>query len=274
MSSWIFSIRDTERHNAEIAFQHQIWGMTSHQKVKRDDTVYFWLSKLSLVAMARATSDAYPSEGGSWPWNDGKDYTWRFDLQLVSESPHSEPSWGELQQQLGFRSGPNVKPRFHEPRQEAILASYFAAPTEPLRFAPDRIDVSALEDDRRRWDHARRANREGQGDFRALLERTYGMRCAVTGSTVAATLDAVHLSRFLGAHTHVPENGLLLRTDIHRLYDRGLLDITDDLQVALAPALAGDPTYGHLDGQHLRIPASGPRPSSTALQLHRAQVRA
>lgn len=67
--------------------------------------------------------------------------------------------------------------------------------------------------------------RQGQPMFRAKLMEAYDRRCAVTGSRIEETLEAAHISPYLGAESNHVCNGLLLRADIHTLYDLGLIRI-------------------------------------------------
>jgi len=67
--------------------------------------------------------------------------------------------------------------------------------------------------------------REGQPAFRkAILERCEG-RCVITGTKLQQVLDAAHIIPYNGPGTNHVENGLMLRKDIHRLFDLGLIRI-------------------------------------------------
>lgn len=79
--------------------------------------------------------------------------------------------------------------------------------------------------------------RRGQPLFRARLLDAYGGRCAISGCTAAEVLEAAHVLTYRGAHTHRLDNGLLLRADLHTLFDCQLLWITPENTVVLAPAL-------------------------------------
>ena len=59
--------------------------------------------------------------------------------------------------------------------------------------------------------------RRGQPKFRKALLRIYGGRCAITGCSVEAALEAAHVTPYRGERTNVPANGILLRSDIHTL---------------------------------------------------------
>lgn len=98
------------------------------------------------------------------------------------------------------------------------------------------------------------AVRRGQRSFRKKLLAAYQRRCVVTDCAVAEILEAAHIVPYKGAHTHRLDNGLLLRSDIHTLFDLGLLWIHQDYTVQLAEYLR-DGEYGYLHGKPLRQPA-------------------
>lgn len=97
--------------------------------------------------------------------------------------------------------------------------------------------------------------RRGQQQFRDVLLERYERRCAITGCRLMAVLEAAHINPYRGDEDHHPENGLLLRTDIHTLFDLDLLGINPDtLCVELHPSLVREPEYRRLGGVSLRCP--------------------
>jgi hypothetical protein len=89
--------------------------------------------------------------------------------------------------------------------------------------------------------------------------------------TVLAVLEAAHIKPYQGEDDSHPENGLLLRSDIHTLFDLDLLGIAPDrLQVQLHPCLAKQ--YGDLTGTTLGC-APDRRPSQKALKLRYEQFQ-
>lgn len=70
--------------------------------------------------------------------------------------------------------------------------------------------------------------RQGQGQFRDALIRAYDGRCAVTGCDELYALEAAHIRPYRGEHTNITANGLLLRADIHTLFDLGLLAVNPE----------------------------------------------
>lgn len=113
------------------------------------------------------------------------------------------------------------------------------------------------------------ARRQGQSKFRSNLLEAYGGKCAVTGCDVPAVLQAAHITPHLGPKTNHISNGLLLRADIHTLFDLFHLTIDPDTsRVVLSASLSATP-YWELNGVPLRVPAKmGHRPSPLALQQH------
>lgn len=94
--------------------------------------------------------------------------------------------------------------------------------------------------------------RRGQQQFRDALRQRYGDRCLVTGCQVLAALEAAHIKPYRGENDNDPANGLLLRADIHTLFDLDLIGIEPEtLRVEVVPAVAKDKNYGSLDGKKL-----------------------
>ncbi|WP_433546554.1 HNH endonuclease [Streptomyces sp. CA-294286] len=117
------------------------------------------------------------------------------------------------------------------------------------------------------------AARRGQDVFRKALVARYGMICAATGPAPAEVLEAAHIRPFATTERHRVEEGLLLRADIHRLFDSGLLAISSDLRVHVAPSLRGHLAYSELEGAPLHVPP-GCTLDLDAIEEHHAAVTA
>ncbi|WP_249041006.1 HNH endonuclease [Marilutibacter maris] len=129
--------------------------------------------------------------------------------------------------------------------------------------------------DARVWAMRAVAQRRGQPLFRAKLLDAYGGACAITGCTAVEVLEAAHVLPYRGEHTHRVDNGLLLRADLHTLFDCQLLWISPGHTVQVAPALQAT-DYAALHGQPLRLPASKadhPNPAHLAEHAARCQAR-
>lgn len=112
--------------------------------------------------------------------------------------------------------------------------------------------------------------RRGQPQFRQMLLAAYVGRCAITGCDATEALEAAHIIPYFGPDSDHPANGLLLRADIHTLFDIGLIAIdTATMSVLLSPGLAGT-AYHTLAGAKLRLPKEESlTPSKEALDQHR-----
>ena len=111
--------------------------------------------------------------------------------------------------------------------------------------------------------------REGQPVFRRKLIEAYDGRCAVTGCSIQVLLEAAHITPYAGSWHTRAQHGLLLKTDIHTLFDRGLLWIDAELKIRISEQLVGT-EYAELDGRYLRLPKDKKDwPLITHLQNHR-----
>ena len=99
--------------------------------------------------------------------------------------------------------------------------------------------------------------RLGQGAFRRKLLDAFGEVCALTGPCPEQALEAGHLYSYAEIGKHHNHGGLLLRRDVHTLFDRGRLAVDPKaLTVDVAPSLMGYPMYAALNGQLLHVPVS------------------
>ncbi len=105
--------------------------------------------------------------------------------------------------------------------------------------------------------------RRGQHSFRELLRKQFNDCCAMTGCRAPAVLEAAHISPYLGDKDNHPTNGLLLRADVHTLFDLNLLGIEpSEFKIEVHPRIATD--YGFLAGRTLNCPTI--QPSHAALE--------
>jgi len=72
--------------------------------------------------------------------------------------------------------------------------------------------------------------RLGQGSFRVMVTDAYQRRCAVTQEKTLPALEAGHIKPYSESGPHSLKNGILLRSDIHRLFDNGYVTVTTDLR--------------------------------------------
>lgn len=112
--------------------------------------------------------------------------------------------------------------------------------------------------------------RRGQKEFRRGLLDQYGDVCLITGPNTQQILEAAHIRPYSAGGTFEVSNGLLLRADIHTLFDLGLIAVdTRRMTVLISPSLAKT-SYRDLNGKELQIPklCKNP-PDKKALDEHR-----
>ncbi len=119
--------------------------------------------------------------------------------------------------------------------------------------------------------------RLGQGTFRVLVTDNYERACAVTGEKTLPVLDAAHIKPFSLVQEHDAQNGLLLRSDIHTLFDQGYVTVTPDHHFEVSRRLKEDWSNGRdyyaLHGRRLRAPGRAEaRPGGAYLQWHAENV--
>lgn len=112
------------------------------------------------------------------------------------------------------------------------------------------------------------ARRRGQPKFRSDLLKAYGNKCAITGCDAIEVLEAAHIVAYRGKDTNHVQNGILLRADIHTLFDRGLMGVDPETwKIVLHADLKGS-DYRDLHGKSFRLPSTPKRPNAEALKNH------
>jgi ribosomal protein L37AE/L43A len=110
--------------------------------------------------------------------------------------------------------------------------------------------------------------RRGQREFRFKLMEKFGEICAFSGEQPPQVLEAAHINSFAQTGEHHLNGGLLLRRDIHSLFDANLITVNpDSWKILIAPRLRRFETYKPLDGRNLFVP-EGSRPNSDLVQSH------
>ena len=123
------------------------------------------------------------------------------------------------------------------------------------------------------------APRLGQGIFRIQVTDAYGRACAVTEEHSLPALEAAHIRPYGQDGPHEVRNGLLLRADLHRLFDLGYLGVSEDLQLLVSPRLrrefSNGRSYYPLAGKPLTLPSDvALQPDPSYLAWHRESIYA
>lgn len=119
--------------------------------------------------------------------------------------------------------------------------------------------------------------RLGPGSFRFIVTDSYDRRCAFTNSPVLHVLEAAHIRPYSSGGTHVPSNGILLRQDLHTLFDRGYMTIAPSHRIEVSSRIREEfhngKEYYKLHGEIMRLPNNGDRkPSPDLLRWHNENV--
>lgn len=152
----------------------------------------------------------------------------------------------------------------HIPTQNLLSAL-----TESMqRLSTEPFDPKNIQDGRHRI-MAAVIRRLGQQSFRRKLLQAYTGRCAISHCDTLWVLEAAHITPYLGLKTNAISNGLLLRADIHTLFDLALISIEPNcMKIRVSSALANS-LYVQLDGRRPRLPnRRSVQPSIAALEQH------
>ncbi len=119
--------------------------------------------------------------------------------------------------------------------------------------------------------------RLGQGSFRVLVTDAYKRKCAVTGERTLPALEAAHIRPYTQEGPHQIENGILLRSDIHRLFDRGYVTVTKDYHFDVSKRIREEFENGRdyyaLRGKTIYVPESPTlEPSKGYLLWHNEKI--
>lgn len=240
---------------------------------------------------------------GRWPWdpahlprlwlaedkkdpeedNEAVDQEWldalaEYEGRLVIDwgfAPRSWHQWAHEKRKPIIRSGGG-----EEALREAISAAGVAFTLseaekfdETLKFEDRELqrEIGKNKDNlERQYREQLREVRRNQGKFRTALMKRYGTKCCVTACTVPEVLEAAHIIPFRDGLScrDLPSNGLLLRRDIHRLFDLMLLSIDPESSSVWINSSFRDSEFGELHGLQVEVLAS-----PHALAEHFAQAQ-
>jgi len=120
--------------------------------------------------------------------------------------------------------------------------------------------------------------RLGQGAFRVLVTDAYNRKCAISGEKTLPVLEAAHIKPYAESGPHFISNALLLRSDLHKLFDTGYLTITEELKVEVSKRIKeeyqnGKEYYRFHGNQLFTLPnRSKDNPESRFIQWHNENV--
>jgi putative restriction endonuclease len=146
------------------------------------------------------------------------------------------------------------------------------------RAQPVPLVASAHEPAAARYGEAQLVRpRLGQGTFRVAVTGAYAGACAVSREHSLPVLEAAHIRPYGAEGSHEVVNGLLLRADIHRLFDAGYVTVTPERRFVVSQRLAQEwengKAYYEMHGREIALPRRvADRPDPELLRWHNENV--
>jgi hypothetical protein len=275
MTAWIFQTNPTRYdllERATTSTSEETWAMNQHRKVVAiGDSIYFYVSG--------SNAGIYVKGHVSSPLDElqNNDSFGRWKVGVTFEALIEPPVTRNELLEDTVLSGVQVFTRsqgtnFIVTDEEALnIELLISDRLRPLKsndslLQPHEINEAIL--DSSVPDRVTRSimQRRGQKSFRDKLLTAYGGRCAVTGDGPLDVLEAAHIEPYATSGLNHHTNGLLLRADIHTLFDLDLIRINPDtLRVETTAGLNGT-SYSSLAGTELRKRLDGQAPNDDLLR--------
>jgi hypothetical protein len=148
---------------------------------------------------------------------------------------------------------------------QTLFSSYEKAEKDHVS---DPFDPKSVVDGRKKI-MASIFRRLGQKTFRRNLLSAYSAQCTMTGCSTLWVLEAAHITPYRGLKTNAVSNGLLLRADIHTLFDLCLISIEPTQMAICVSSVLADSQYADLGGRLPALPEKASvRPSTAAIKEH------
>lgn len=205
----------------------------------------------------------------------------RYDSKAIAGVSHKfvNPSSGSLKKETFSGGLTTVRKKLVELGFEVTIAGKrFNTMNAQVAEAEDTLVESGQFDpanasDAREKTIGNIVRRRGQPRFRRKLLKAYGGKCAVTQCDCIEVLEAAHIKPYLGEHSNSVTNGVLLRGDIHTLFDLHLVSMDASGKIKVSKFLRKT-SYWALNGTQFHEPVNANhRPHSKALAWHCALLR-
>jgi len=249
----------------------ELWNCAAHKKIRPGDRAYLLEQGNAIGIFGRGTVIGDPEKK---PKPEPGDAAWR--VLIGFEALRGDVLWDPVEQFLvdedRLLNLPVPKKQWQHRASGVTLATDAARAIDKIIFDSVTIGrgqatwvdrevarVSKLVEQRVRPEQQR---------FRRDTLDSY-RRCAVTGCVEEAALEAAHIAVRKASDINGLANGILLRSDIHRLFDGLLITLSEDgTRVEVSPELT-DPMYAPLKAAVVARPDGGPPPSAENIQEHR-----
>ncbi len=174
---------------------------------------------------------------------------------------------------------PNIVQGASFDMDDASMRSYFDHLMARLLGVATNVDLAWHRDGPVYGDPRMVPQRLGQRAFQGVVLDAYNYRCAVTGDKIRPVLQAAHIRPLPQGGEHRLDNGLLLRSDVHTLFDRGYLAVDRLHRLRVSPRLRTE--FGNGEEFYARAASKEPitvpsrridRPSKEFLEWHMDEV--
>lgn len=209
----------------EDVVELRVKKLLNAEEVAELDQAFFYKAKTNLLERL-------------WESNDLERLSKNQACMLLSELRYRKKIDKERKSWIAFERSDVINERYPDeytsvPQStfddNSVLSIFHEAPTE-------KVQVTVKD-------------RSSQQGFRQKLIKFHGSKCMFTGTQNTTVLEACHIIPFAGSQSNILENGLILRVDIHRLFDNFKVAINPNtLKVEISTDLRGDVVYGCLEG--------------------------
>jgi hypothetical protein len=155
---------------------------------------------------------------------------------------------------------------------EAVFLRKASEPEYNNKFEEDGFDLNKANKEEksiRAKAFNTKKRRIGQEKFRKTLLKEYDKMCVVTECDLEEAIEAAHIRDYSGEESNNVRNGILLRIDIHRLFDKGLITIDQDYTLILSEKLENS-YYREYNGKKINLPNDKDvYPDKKAIKWHR-----
>ena len=154
---------------------------------------------------------------------------------------------------------------------QVVKLKYFDT-EETIEITPKEIRVSSnfdlVDSQKSKKKQLTQKERKGQSSFRKNILHIYEETCAVTGVQQKEVLEAAHIQTYINEESNHVQNGICFRSDIHKLFDNGLLSIDSNYNVIISSLLQSS-EYKKIQGKKIKLPKNKLHyPSVEALSYH------
>ncbi|WPO88947.1 HNH endonuclease [Chryseobacterium sp. HR92] len=130
-----------------------------------------------------------------------------------------------------------------------------------------------INDERENNSQSTKNGRKGQEQFKSTILKVYKNKCCISNCNIPELLDVAHIQEYRNVYSNHPMNGILLRADLHRLFDNGLIKI-DENYICHTSSLLNESEYSIFNGIRINIPENlNKRPSLDALNYKNKNFR-